>query len=81
MDFYKSLDQFRDCAGRPEKEGFLISKDQVSHLAGSPRTDGLDPKFGEAMVIFRKYYTRSAAQMNLIFTNFYQNRVQVCKNT
>ena len=25
----KNLDQFRDCAGRPEKEGFLISKDQV----------------------------------------------------
>ena len=30
MDIYKDLDQFRDCAGRPEKEGFLISKDQVS---------------------------------------------------
>ena len=30
MTIYKDLDQFRDCAGRPEKEGFLISKDQVS---------------------------------------------------
>ena len=30
MDIYKDLNQFRDCAGRPEKEGFLVSKDQVS---------------------------------------------------
>ena len=30
MTIYKDLDQFRDCAGRPKKEGFLISKDQVS---------------------------------------------------
>lgn len=30
MDIYKELNQFRDCAGRPEKEGFLVSQDQVS---------------------------------------------------
>ena len=40
MDLFESLDQFRDCAGRPEKEGFLVSKDQVSFLVGSPRSPG-----------------------------------------
>ena len=24
------LEQFKDCAGRPEKEGFLVSKDKAS---------------------------------------------------